>query len=231
MHTKNAIELDSLTKTYQVGGEPLTVLDVQKMIIAQREWVSITGQSGSGKTTLLHILGCLDLPTTGTYFLNGVDTTHLTPIALSKIRNSTIGFIFQRFNLLATLTAAENIALPLRYAGFAPQTIAERLDEMFTLIGLSERRNHYPHQLSGGQQQRIAIARALITRPSLILADEPTGSLDSTTGKEILKFLKMLHTAYSITIVLITHDPDVAAHGTRVIHIKDGRIFSDTANF
>ncbi|MDQ5940859.1 MAG: putative transport system ATP-binding protein [Candidatus Dependentiae bacterium] len=230
MHTKNAIELHFLTKTYQVGGEPLTVLDIQKMTIAQREWVSITGQSGSGKTTLLHILGCLDLPTAGTYLLNSVDTTHLTPATLSKIRNSTIGFIFQRFNLLATLTAAENIALPLRYAGLDPQTIAERLDEMFTLIGLNERRNHYPHQLSGGQQQRIAIARALIIKPSLILADEPTGSLDSTTGQEILKFLKMLHSAYPITIVLITHDPDVAAHGTRVVHIKDGRIFSDTAN-
>jgi len=225
---KNIIHLNNITKTYYSGEQPLTVLSIPSLTIQEREWVSITGQSGSGKTTLLHILGCLDLATTGTYLLSGVDTTHLTPETLSAIRNTSIGFIFQRFNLLSTLTAAENIALPLRYAGLAHSLIAERLDEMFALIGLNKRRDHYPHQLSGGQQQRVAIARALITRPNLLLADEPTGSLDSATGKEILDFLKELHATYKTTIVLITHDAEVAAHGTRVVHIKDGRIFSDS---
>ncbi|MDQ5890755.1 MAG: putative transport system ATP-binding protein [Candidatus Dependentiae bacterium] len=224
MKEKNIIELIDLTKTYTVGDQKLTVLSIPHLAIAPREWISITGQSGSGKTTLLHILGCLDVPTTGTYLLNDINTTTLNTADQTAIRNKTIGFIFQRFHLLATLTAAENIALPLHYAGLSTQLITERVNEMLTLVGLQARKDHYPHQLSGGQQQRIAIARALVTKPTLILADEPTGSLDSNTGQEILKFLKELHATYPITIVLITHDPEVARYGTRQLHIKDGSL-------
>jgi putative ABC transport system ATP-binding protein len=187
------------------------------------------GPSGSGKTTLLHILGCLDTPTTGRYLLNNHEVAHLSAQKQAKIRNTMIGFIFQRFHLLPGLTAAENIALPLHYAGVPSGIIKTKVHEILARVDLTKRSAHYPHQLSGGQQQRIAIARALITEPPLLLADEPTGSLDSQSGKTILTLLANIHQEHAVTIVLITHDATVASNGTRTIHIVDGKITDDTA--
>jgi len=216
MSRKKVIELSNITKSYRLGEQQLTVLSVPHLEIYEREWVSITGASGSGKTTLLHILGCLDKASSGHYFLNGTEVTAFSPTQLAHTRNKVIGFIFQRFNLLPTLTAAENIALPLHYSSLSKEEINARTSRMLEVVGLSPRGDHYPHQLSGGQQQRVAIARALITNPAIILADEPTGSLDSQTGKEILNFLKQLHQTYPITILLITHDAEVAQCGREV---------------
>jgi putative ABC transport system ATP-binding protein len=224
MTTHPLITLKKITKTYTNGGESLTVLSIDDLTIMPREWVSIIGPSGSGKTTLLHILGCLDSPTTGSYHLDGVAVADASAQTLARIRNTSIGFVFQKFHLLPTLTAAENIALPLEYAGFSQEEIAQRVQEYASLVELEHRMQHYPHQLSGGQQQRVAIARALVTKPRIILADEPTGNLDSKTGETILTFLKKLHQEQAITIVLITHDRAVAEQGTRVIEICDGAI-------
>ena len=221
---KPLIHLKQITKTYLTEGVPLTVLSIPEIIVNTGEWVSITGPSGSGKTTLLHIIGCLDTPSTGTYTLKGKEVSHCSPTELALIRNKEIGFIFQRFNLLPLLTAAENCALPLRYAGIEGEEIDNRVTRLLNLVGLSNRANHYPDQLSGGQQQRVAIARALTMQPPLLLADEPTGSLDSITGKEILGFIKKLHEDTGITIVMITHDASVAAYGTKRLNISDGRL-------
>jgi len=218
------IKLENITKTYTVEGAPLTVLDVARFAIQPREWVSITGPSGSGKTTLLHILGCFDHSTTGSYHLNGRNVSHLNEAELAGIRSTHIGFIFQRFHLLPALTAEENIALPLHYQGASAYFIKQKVGEMLKLVGLENRSAHYPYQLSGGQQQRVAIARALVTNPPLILADEPTGSLDSKTGEEVLRFLQTLHKEQSITIVMITHDQEVASYGSRQVRIRDGKI-------
>jgi len=225
------IKLSHITKLYTNGDQTVCALSIPSLNIHTREWVSVIGPSGSGKTTLLHILGCLDTPTTGIYSLNGHNVSHLSPTQQAHIRNTMIGFVFQKFHLLPTLTAAENIALPLHYAGLSHTQITQNVTEMLKRIGLSNRSTHYPHQLSGGQQQRIAIGRALITHPPLLLADEPTGSLDSAAGKTILSFLKELHTEYPISIVLITHDPFVASHGTRTINIVDGHITQDVENY
>jgi putative ABC transport system ATP-binding protein len=225
------IELSHITKLYTSGEQTVCALSIPALNVHTREWVSVVGPSGSGKTTLLHMLGCLDTPTTGTYSLNGHNVSHLSPTQQAHIRNTMIGFVFQKFHLLPALTAAENLALPLHYAGLSHTQITHNVTEMLKRIGLSNRSTHYPHQLSGGQQQRIAIGRALITNPPLLLADEPTGSLDSVAGNTILTFLKELHTEYPITIVLITHDPLVASHGTRTIHIVDGHITQDVKNY
>ena len=222
------IELTNVTKTYQSGDQLLTVLTIPHLSITEHEWVSIIGPSGSGKTTLLHILGCLDLPTTGTYLLNKANVANLTPAAQAVIRNKYIGFIFQKFHLLPSLTAAENIALPLHYAGRSTAYIEKKTTELLNVVGVKSRSTHYPHQVSGGQQQRIAIARALGNEPQLLLADEPTGSLDSQTGAEFLTFLTQLHQEFPCTIALITHDASVAAYGSRTIQLKDGFIVTDT---
>ena len=225
---KPLIELSHITKHYSSGEQTICALSIPKLTINQQEWVSIIGPSGSGKTTLLHILGCLDRPTTGDYILNTHSVACLSPTQQAYIRNTNIGFIFQRFHLLQALTAAENIALPLHYAGYSQSSITHAVADMLNRIGLSNRSHHYPHQLSGGQQQRIAIGRALITNPPLLLADEPTGSLDSQSGKTILTVLKELHSTCNITIVLITHDALVASHSTRTLQIVDGSITHDS---
>lgn len=222
--TAPLLQLTGVTKAYHTDGTPLTVLSVPELRIEKGEWLSITGPSGSGKTTLLHLLGCLDTPSTGAYLLEGKDVAHCTAAELAHIRNKKIGFIFQRFNLLPMLTAAENCALGLRYASACEEVIQNQVQTLLHLVGLAHRANHYPDQLSGGQQQRVAIARALAMRPPLLLADEPTGSLDSHTGKEILTFIKKLHEETGITIVMITHDPTVAAYGTKQLSIRDGRL-------
>jgi len=222
------IALRNLTRIYPLHDASFTALAIEDLTIQIHEWVSIVGPSGSGKTTLLHILGLLDRATTGSYFLQGKDTTQLSATQQALMRNQTIGFIFQRFHLLPMLTVAENIALPLHYGNHGARAIQRRVYEMLEVVGLTAHANKYPHQLSGGQQQRIAIARALAPQPTLILADEPTGSLDSKTGELLLDFLQELHkNTPHLTLVLITHDASVAAKGTRTIHMRDGRITQD----
>lgn len=231
MHsTTPMIQLTNLTKTYHSGEEQLTALSIPELTVSHGEWLSIIGPSGSGKTTLLHLLGCLDLASTGTYMLNGTNVAHLTPTEQAHIRNKYIGFIFQKFHLLPSLTAEENVALPLHYAGKDAMYIKKKTIELLGVVGLTNRKTHYPYQLSGGQQQRVAIARALVTDPQLLLADEPTGSLDSHTGTDFLQFLTTIHKHYQCTIGLITHDASVATYGTRTIQLKDGVILTDSYN-
>ena len=226
MTAKPLIKLTDINREYVMGGQAMTALCVDHLTIHAGEWISITGASGSGKTTLLHILGCLDRPTYGSYHLNGTDVTTLSNAQRAYIRNTQLSFIFQRFHLLATLTAAENVELPLQYAGLEQSVRDERVKKYLSLVNLEDRSHHYPHQLSGGQQQRVAIARALAMQPRILFADEPTGSLDSKTSRSILKLLKKVHREYALTVILVTHDPDVARQGTRKIVIKDGMIQS-----
>ena len=216
MTAKPLIKLTDINREYVMGGQAMTALCVDHLTIHAGEWISITGASGSGKTTLLHILGCLDRPTYGSYHLNGTDVTTLSNAQRAYIRNTQLSFIFQRFHLLATLTAAENVELPLQYAGLEQSVRDERVKKYLSLVNLEDRSHHYPHQLSGGQQQRVAIARALAMQPRILFADEPTGSLDSKTSRSILKLLKKVHREYALTVILVTHDPDVA----RQAHVK-----------
>ncbi|MFQ3536689.1 MAG: ABC transporter ATP-binding protein [Aggregatilineales bacterium] len=188
------------------------------------EMVSVIGQSGSGKSTLLAILGALDVPTSGSYKLDGREVASMNDDQLAEIRNQRIGFVFQKFNLLARSTALANVALPLAYAGLPNREANRRATEMLKLVGLGDRLDHRPNQLSGGQQQRVAIARALVNQPSIILADEPTGNLDSATGKEIMLLFRTLHRERGITLIIVTHDPNIAAQSERIIRLKDGLI-------
>ncbi|MDW8300589.1 MAG: ABC transporter ATP-binding protein [Anaerolineae bacterium] len=188
------------------------------------EMVSVIGQSGSGKSTLLAILGALDVPTSGSYRLDGREVASLNDDQLAEIRNQRIGFVFQKFNLLPRNTALANVALPLAYAGLSNREANRRAAEMLKLVGLGDRLDHRPNQLSGGQQQRVAIARALVNQPSIILADEPTGNLDSATGKEIMELFRTLHRERGITLIIVTHDPNIAAQSERIIRLKDGLI-------
>ena len=219
------VTLDDLHKSYPLDGRPdgLPILKGIQLVIEAGELVAITGQSGSGKSTLLNVLGCLDTPTRGSYRLNGVDVSHLDDEALSHTRNRQLGFIFQSFNLIASLTVLENVELPLFYQRVPGPERRERALAMLGRVGLSHRLEHVPSQLSGGECQRVAIARALVTRPVLLLADEPTGNLDSATGEEIMTLLRQLHRD-GCTILVVTHDPEIAASLPRSIHIKDGRI-------
>jgi putative ABC transport system ATP-binding protein len=196
------------------------------------EFVAITGASGSGKSTMMHILGCLDRPTSGTFMLNGRNVSKLTRDELADIRNTQIGFVFQGFNLLARTTAVENVEVPLLYSRPVKAAAERRKLAMNALeaMGLADRAEHHPNQLSGGQQQRVAIARALVNEPSLLLADEPTGNLDSKTSLEVMQIFQELRERRGITVVLITHEPDIAAYGTRIIQVRDGHIVSDRAN-
>jgi putative ABC transport system ATP-binding protein len=216
------IEIENITKVYQMGETAVHALDGVSLKIEDSEWVAITGPSGSGKSTLMAIIGCLDSPTGGMYKLDGIDVAKMRDNELAAVRNTKIGFVFQQFNLLARTSALENVALPLLYSTSNHQR--DRAKAALEAVGLGDRMNHRPNELSGGQQQRVAIARALVTEPSILLADEPTGNLDSKTGKEIMTLFGELHRTRGITVIFVTHDPTIAANAQRVIHLKDGMI-------
>ena len=217
------IRVKDLCKIYNPGENEVRALDHINLEINKGEFVAIIGQSGSGKSTFMNMLGCLDVPTSGEYFLNGTDVSTMEDNELSEVRNREIGFIFQGFNLISNLTAIENVELPLIYRGVDRKTRHKLAVESLTMVGLEKRMDHRPNEMSGGQQQRVAIARALVTRPSLFLSDEPTGNLDSSTGEEIMKLFHELH-ANGNTIVLITHDNGVADEAERKIFIRDGKV-------
>ena len=217
------IELRDVSKVYQIGDERVHALDHATMHIRPHEFVSIIGPSGSGKSTLMNIIGCLDVADAGIYLLDGIPIEDYSENELAKVRNEKIGFVFQNFNLITKLSAEENVELPLIYRGVKASERKERVAAALESVGLSKRAKHQPTELSGGQQQRVAIARALVTQPSLILADEPTGNLDSRTTNEIMDMFRELHEQGN-TIVLITHDNDVARQAKRVIHIRDGKL-------
>ncbi len=224
---EHLIELRDVYKIYSEGLESeVRALDGISLTIDHGEFVAVVGQSGCGKSTLMNVLGCLDIPTRGTYLLDGTDVQDLSDGQLSHIRNQQIGFIFQQYNLIQTLTVQENVELPLIYRGIDPIDRKELALEALERVGLADRRRHYPTQMSGGQQQRVAIARAISTHPPVIMADEPTGALDSRTGQQVLKFLQQLNREGS-TIILITHDNGIAATAPRMVRLSDGRIVSD----
>jgi putative ABC transport system ATP-binding protein len=223
------IETDALRHSYRVGRGLVWALHDISLIIEQGEFVAVMGPSGSGKSTLMHLLGCLDTPTAGRYWLDGLDVGGLNGDALAAIRNRSIGFVFQSFNLLPRTSARENVELPLLYR---PMRSAERRRRALALldeIGLSDRADHTPAELSGGQQQRVAIARALVTEPLVLLADEPTGALDTRTSREIMSIFRRLNREDGLTIVLVTHEAEIAAHASRVITFRDGRVVADGA--
>jgi len=228
----SVIKISNMKKIYKMGDNTVHALRGVSLAIDKGEFVAITGPSGSGKSTMMHILGCLDRPTEGSYMLSGKDVSNMTRDELAVIRNKEIGFVFQGFNLLPRTTAAENVEVPLLYSRpvLAPAVRREMALKALKSMGLSDRADHHPSQLSGGQQQRVAIARALVNEPSLILADEPTGNLDTKTSMEVMRLLQELRERSGITIVLITHEPDIAAYGTRIISVRDGVIISDKPN-
>jgi putative ABC transport system ATP-binding protein len=221
------IRVKELCKTYRMGDVEVPALRGVTLGIGRGEFVAVMGSSGSGKSTFMNILGCLDRPTSGKYFLDGDEVGALTPDQWADIRNRRIGFVFQGFNLLARTTALENVELPMMYNGCSGKQRRQRAQEVLGLVGLDERLDHMPNQLSGGQQQRVAIARALVNRPSLSLADEPTGNLDSATSAEIMKLFQRLNRDEGITIVLVTHEIDIAEYAQRQIHFRDGSVVSD----
>ena len=219
------IEVQDLTKTYHLGSVEVPALRGVSFRVDDGEVIAIMGQSGSGKSTLMNVLGCLDLPTGGEYFLDGKNIAGMNEDELAVIRNQKIGFVFQQFNLLPRMTVRRNAELPLMYNGGKPQKeILQRSEAILTAVGLADRMNHRPTELSGGQQQRVAIARALINEPAMILADEPTGNLDSHTGAEIMRLLLGLNKERGLTLVIVTHDASIAAHAQRVIRLRDGII-------
>ena len=224
---EHLIELRDVYKIYSEGLESeVRALNGISLTIDHGEFVAVVGQSGCGKSTLMNVLGCLDIPTRGTYLLDGTDVQDLSDGQLSHIRNQQIGFIFQQYNLIQTLTVQENVELPLIYRGIDPIDRKELALEALNRVGLADRRRHYPTQMSGGQQQRVAIARAISTHPPVIMADEPTGALDSRTGQQVLKFLQQLNREGS-TIILITHDNGIAATAPRMVRLSDGKVISD----
>ena len=220
------VEMKNIYKIYHMGDSDVHALDGISLTINKGEFVAIVGQSGSGKSTCMNIIGCLDVPTSGTYKLNGKDISRYTDDELAGVRNKMLGFIFQQYNLLTKLTVEENVALPLLYGGFSDKEQHTRAMEALKKVGLESKAKNMPSQLSGGQQQRVSIARALAGNPSVILADEPTGALDSRTGREVMQFLTKLHKEGN-TIVLITHDNSIAAQAKRIVRITDGRIVYD----
>ena len=220
------IETHDLWKTYVMGSEEIHALRGVSVAIERGEYVAIMGPSGSGKSTLMNLIGCLDTPSRGSYLLNGKQVSEMNDNELAHIRNQEIGFVFQTFNLLPRATALHNVELPLIYAGIPSRERQERAKDALRKVELDQRMSHRPNELSGGQRQRVAIARALVNNPSILLADEPTGNLDSKTGVEIMLLFEKLHTGGN-TIVLVTHEPDVAAHAHRAIHIRDGQVEKD----
>jgi putative ABC transport system ATP-binding protein len=227
--TTTVISIRNLVKTYVVGEVEVRALRGVSLDVRKGEFLSVTGPSGSGKSTLMHILGCLDRPTSGQYILDGQDVSQMSKDQLAEVRNQKIGFVFQGFNLLSRTTALDNVELPLLYRGGKMRT-SERhrlAMEALTAVGLAQRADHHPNQLSGGQQQRVAIARALITKPSILLADEPTGNLDTRTSVEVMGIFQHLNVDRGITVLVITHEHDIAEYGTRIISCRDGQIVSD----
>lgn len=225
----NIIEINGLTKWYRIGSETVKALNGVNLFIKKNEYVALMGPSGSGKSTLMNILGCLDTPTAGKYCLNGPDVAKLGDNALAQIRNKEIGFVFQTFNLLPRYTALDNVALPLVYAGIKKEERNKLALKALEKVGLADRVTHKPNELSGGQRQRVAVARALVNNPSIILADEPTGNLDSKTSYEIMKLFQDIHDQGN-TIILVTHEEDIARHAHRIVRLRDGVIESDDKN-
>lgn len=222
------IALQGIQRLYRMGDETIYALRGIDLLIQRNEYVALMGPSGSGKSTLMNLVGCLDSPSSGSYWLNGQDVAGLSDNRLAEIRNREIGFVFQTFNLLPRLTALDNVALPLVYAGVSEQERRERAREVLGQVGLQDRVGHRPNELSGGQRQRVALARALVNKPSLILADEPTGNLDSKTSVEIMEMFAVIH-ALGNTIVLVTHEEDIARYAHRMVRLKDGRVESDAS--
>ncbi|HPH36331.1 MAG TPA: ABC transporter ATP-binding protein [Sediminibacterium sp.] len=227
MSTESIIHLEGIEKSYFMGNQAIPVLKGINLDIFKNEYVALMGPSGSGKSTLMNILGCLDSPTGGKYILNGKDVSKMLDDDLAEVRNTEIGFVFQQFNLLPRLSAAENVALPLIYAGVSKKERIERALEALDKVGLADRSHHKSNELSGGQIQRVAIARALVNNPSILLADEPTGNLDSKTSVEVMQIFGKLQAAGN-TVVLVTHEEDIAAYAHRVVRLRDGLVESDT---
>ena len=223
------ISVTNLVKTYIVGEVQVKALRGVNLDVERGEFLAVSGTSGSGKSTFMHIVGCLDKPTSGQYLLDGEDVSRMSKDALAAVRNRKIGFVFQGFNLLSRTSALDNVELPLLYGSGAPKTVErhKRAAEMLELVGLGNRTDHHPNQLSGGQQQRVAIARALINNPSILLADEPTGNLDSRTSIEVMGIFQRLNRERGITVVLITHEMDIAEYGTRTVTFRDGQVVAD----
>jgi putative ABC transport system ATP-binding protein len=221
------IQIRDLTRSYSMGAETVNALRGVSLEIRRNEYVAIMGPSGSGKSTMMNMIGCLDTPTSGEYWLNGQEVSRMPDDALARVRNREIGFVFQTFNLLPRASALQNVELPLVYGGIGSKERRQRAQNALERVGLADRMDHRPNELSGGQRQRVAIARALVNEPAILLADEPTGNLDSTTSEEIMRVFGTLH-AQGQTVIMVTHEPEIAAHAARVVMLKDGRVASDT---
>jgi len=224
--TDSVIRLEGITRHYRMGGETVQALRAVSLSILRNEYTAIMGPSGSGKSTLMNVIGCLDTPTAGAYWLNGQEVSRMTDDALARVRNREIGFVFQTFNLLPRASALQNVELPLVYAGMSGRERRQHAESALARVGLADRMTHRPNEMSGGQRQRVAIARALVNSPSILLADEPTGNLDSTTSEEIMRVFADLH-AQGQTVIMVTHEPDIAAHAARVITLRDGLVATD----
>jgi putative ABC transport system ATP-binding protein len=223
------IDIQNIKKRYVMGSQIIDALKDVSISIQKNEYVALMGPSGSGKSTLMNILGCLDTPTTGSYKLNGTEVSEMTEDELARVRNKEIGFVFQTFNLLPRLTSLENVALPMIYAGMNKADRTKRAEQVMEMVGLAERMDHKPMELSGGQRQRVAIARALVNNPSIILADEPTGNLDTKTSYEIMNIFEAINNSGN-TVILVTHEEDIARHAKRIIRLRDGLVESDVPN-
>ena len=220
------ISIQDVYKIYQVGTQEVRALNGVDLGVKKNDYMALMGPSGSGKSTLMNLLGCLDSPTKGSYTLNNQEVSRMSDNDLAEIRNTEIGFVFQTFNLLPRYTAIENVALPLVYAGMSSQDREKRAKEVLTMVGLEDRMSHTPNELSGGQRQRVAVARALVNKPSIILADEPTGNLDSNTSNDIMNLFQEIHDQGN-TVILVTHEEDIASHAHRIVRLRDGKIESD----